>query len=616
MTVALSSLISGRPVRNDVAMTGEVTLTGQVLPIGGLKEKSLAAQRAGIKRVIVPGAQRGRRRRDPRARARRARVRLRRRGLQGDRRRALLGAMEAASARQGRPARIRAVAARGGAGALARLLDRRRADRCSAAVLRFATLGVQSYHHDEIVTASRVLRGGFGHAMDAVGFSESAPPLYYALAWVWTQLTGTGEFGLRSLSALAGVATVPVAYLIGARAARPPRRARRGGAGRGQPDAALVLAGGARLRAASPCSARSRCSTSCAPLRRAAAGATSSRWGIASALALATHYFAVFPIAAEALWLLRRRGRGEPRRALDRRRRRRSLLAPLAIHQMSIGHAEWIGNFTPRPPALGNRRRPSSPARPATSSPGPSDPLLALVPLALVAVAALALLARARRARGERRAAGDPAGARPRPRSAIPLALALASPEQGLRPRPQPDAGAGPAAGRGRRSASPCRRRAALGAVLGAAAGRLLARLLRLGQRLAGPAAARLGAPSPPSSANRRRRGRSSPGRSARRSLRYYLSTGAIQVSSGRRLRLAGPRSRLRLRRHGAAAAARACSAPASARSASEEVGRLYIRRYRAARPGPGAAAAARGCASADSTSAPTGSSWTAIGPG
>ncbi|MDX6595737.1 MAG: ATP-dependent Lon protease [Solirubrobacterales bacterium] len=54
MTVALASLVSRRPVRNDVAMTGEVTLTGQVLPIGGLKEKSLAAQRAGIKRVIVP----------------------------------------------------------------------------------------------------------------------------------------------------------------------------------------------------------------------------------------------------------------------------------------------------------------------------------------------------------------------------------------------------------------------------------------------------------------------------------------------------------------------------------------------------------------------------------
>jgi ATP-dependent Lon protease len=59
MTVALSSLVSGRPVRNDIAMTGEVTLTGQVLPIGGLKEKSLAAQRAGIKKVIVPGRNEG-----------------------------------------------------------------------------------------------------------------------------------------------------------------------------------------------------------------------------------------------------------------------------------------------------------------------------------------------------------------------------------------------------------------------------------------------------------------------------------------------------------------------------------------------------------------------------
>jgi ATP-dependent Lon protease len=54
MATALASLVTGRPVRSDTAMTGEVTLTGQVLPIGGLKEKALAAQRAEITRVIAP----------------------------------------------------------------------------------------------------------------------------------------------------------------------------------------------------------------------------------------------------------------------------------------------------------------------------------------------------------------------------------------------------------------------------------------------------------------------------------------------------------------------------------------------------------------------------------
>src|SRR4051812_1987481 len=282
------------------------------------------------------------------------------------------------------------------------------------AALRFATLGVQSYHHDEIVTASRVLRVGFGHAMDAVGFSESAPPLYYALAWIWTQLTGTGPWGLRSLSALAGVATIPVAYLIG-RELRGRRT--------GLVAAALVAVNPMLIWYSQEARAYALlvffCALSllyCVRALRVGSAQTPEgedvaqdkrnfvAWGVFSALALATHYFAVFPLAAEVILLLRRRGRATlaglwivvPMAVL---------LAPLVIHQMSYGHAEWIGKFS-----LGHRLWETGATflvgETGAIIGGPERPLLAAAPLAL-ALAAFALLVM-RGDRREKRAAGVP----------------------------------------------------------------------------------------------------------------------------------------------------------------------------------------------------------------
>jgi mannosyltransferase len=325
--------------------------------------------------------------------------------------------MEAASLRGGRPASIVQTVAEA-ARTRSRAFWLVAGLTALGAVLRFATLGVQAYHHDEIVTASRVLRVGLGHAMDAVGFSESAPPLYYALAWFWTQATGTSEWGLRSLSALAGVATIPVVYLIG-------RELR--GRSTGLLAAALVAVNPMLLWYSQEARAYSLLALFCSlsllfTVRAVRDGERRDfrAWGVFSALALATHYFAVFPLLAEVLLLLRRRGRAALS-GLWIIGLAAALLAPLAYHQMSYGHAEWIGKFS-----LGHRIAETGITFVVgetgdiigrAEQPGP-----ALVPLALVIVAFVLLALRGNW--NERRSASIPlaVGATA---LGIPLLLAL-----------------------------------------------------------------------------------------------------------------------------------------------------------------------------------------------
>jgi 4-amino-4-deoxy-L-arabinose transferase-like glycosyltransferase len=210
--------------------------------------------------------------------------------------------------------------------------------------VRFASLDVQSYHHDEVITALRVLPGSFGEMLHSVKVSESNPPLYYVLSWAWAKAFGTGEVGLRSLTALFGAATVPVGYLIGRQMA-----SRRAG---------LVLAA---LIAVNPMliwysqEARSYALlvffgavglfffVRALDTRR---GRDLAGWALASVLALCSHYFAVFPVAIEALWLLLAlRGRWRlvlP--ALVAVGAAGLALLPLASSQTNPTHIGWIEN--------------------------------------------------------------------------------------------------------------------------------------------------------------------------------------------------------------------------------------------------------------------------------
>ncbi len=172
------------------------------------------------------------------------------------------------------------------------------------AALRFATLDLQSFSHDEAVTAARVLQPGLGNTVDAVADSERNPPLYYLLAWLWSQPFGLGEVGLRSLSALLGAATVPFAYLAGKELVSR--------------QAGLIACW---LVAVNPFlifySQEARSYALVALLGTIAlwlfalslprpSNRNLAWWAAASSLALCSHYFAVFPFAVQAAVLVLR----------------------------------------------------------------------------------------------------------------------------------------------------------------------------------------------------------------------------------------------------------------------------------------------------------------------
>lgn len=168
--------------------------------------------------------------------------------------------------------------------------------------VRFASLGVQSYHHDEVITVARVIPGSFGDMLDRVKSSESNPPLYYVLAWGWAKAFGTGEAAMRSLSALFGVGTIPLAYWAGAELSS--RRA-------GLVAAALVAVNPMLIWYSQEARSYAVLVFFCAASLLFFARALRTRdardlalWALASALALCSHYFAVFAVGIEALWLL------------------------------------------------------------------------------------------------------------------------------------------------------------------------------------------------------------------------------------------------------------------------------------------------------------------------
>jgi mannosyltransferase len=160
------------------------------------------------------------------------------------------------------------------------------------AALRFGTLDRQSFWLDELVTV-RLLRRGFTGMLGEIPTSEATPYVYYVAGWVWTHVFGFGEVGVRSLSALAGTATIPVAYAAGA--ALVSRRT-------GLIAAALVAVNPFLVWYSQEARAYALFAFFAALSLMFFARRSPWPWAAASALAIATHYFAIFLIVPMAVW--------------------------------------------------------------------------------------------------------------------------------------------------------------------------------------------------------------------------------------------------------------------------------------------------------------------------
>ena len=208
----------------------------------------------------------------------------------------------------------------------------------AGAALRFATLDVQSIWGDESATIALVHRS-FSSMISHLSSSESTPPLYYSLAWVWTKLFGTGPIGFRSLSALAGTLTIPVVWACG----REVSDRVAGWA------AALTVVSPAMYYYSQEARAYALLILFCALaflfFERAAVrrdGRSLAWWGGFSVLALLTHYFAAFLILGEAAILARRLGWRRVLAPVAAVAVTGIALLPLAVDQRNSGKAKWI----------------------------------------------------------------------------------------------------------------------------------------------------------------------------------------------------------------------------------------------------------------------------------